>query len=633
MFKHTSTTFSQERKMNRKHLSTLAAIFTLSILAATAGAAQVTWNGGDATNNQWTQANNWGGAVPLTTDDVIFMATTTPANRQTVDTVADQTVNSVMFWDPSDTTANTFSPLIGASADSHKLTITTGNITTYGLVRSSPARGRIQDSIQLPTGVSGTWTVSGARLYTYGKIYGDSTNTITLTTGGINDYWGLYGDSTSTYTGNWIIKGGDFAIGTGGFGSAAKITYDVLTGSSNRTASGNPAVPLVITSEIFTTPTSVSSMSWLTTGTVRLSGALTGKTSITYNGSGTGTMYIGDSSLGSQPVNTTTGGIGPQYGTLIIDKTKALPDTNTAGYSAGGSGTTSLTKLLWNLADTVNNPIVLYSKYSPTLLVNTVTLGGQHTSGTLTFAGDVTLGYSDGTSNLTAATGGPVDFTGLIKPGSGVLNSGIVKVGLGTVKFSRAAGNTYNGGTTITVGTLLVNNTSGSGTGTGAVAVQIGATLGGSGFISGGVTSTGGILAPGNSPGTLTVGGLTLDGTSVLSYELDANDQTIGSGINDLIQVNGNLTLDGTFNLDAIIGGSQLAAGSYRLINYTGSLTDNTLDLGTGLPLGYTYNIDTATSGQVNLVVIIPEPATLALLAMGGLMMVNFRGRGHRRTV
>lgn len=628
MFKHTSTTFSQERKMNRKHLSTLAAIFTLSILAATAGAAQVTWNGGDATNNQWTQANNWGGAVPLTTDDVIFMATTTPANRQTVNTVADQTVNSVMFWDPTNSTANTFSPLIGASANSHKLTITTGNITTYGLPQSYNARGRIQDSIQLPTGVSGTWSATGARLETSGKIYGDSTNTITLTTGTTGKSWYIFGDSTATYTGNWIIKGGDSTVRAGWSGSAPKITYDVISGAQNQMHVDNLAVPVVITSEIFTTPTSAGSMFWLTPGTVRLTGALTGKTSIGLNGSGgVGVIYIGDSSLGSQPVNTTTGGIGGQYGTFIIDKTKALPDTNTVGYSIQGGTGASIGKLLWNVADTVENPILIYSPESAVGSgVWTGTLGGQHTSGTLTLHGDIKLSTTNGRHNLTAATGGPVDITGLIKPNTGVTNAGIIKIGPGIVKLSKTTGNTYQGTTTITAGTLLVNNTSGSGTGTGAVAVQTGATLGGSGFISGVVTSAGGILAPGNSPGTLTVGGLTLDGTSILSYELDAIDQTVGSGINDLIQVNGNLTLDGTFNLDAIIGGSQLAAGSYRLINYTGSLTDNTLELGTGLPLGFTYSIDTATSGEVNLV-IIPEPATLALLAMGGLMLLAGRRR------
>ncbi|MHB1155449.1 MAG: beta strand repeat-containing protein [Phycisphaerales bacterium] len=609
--------------MNRKHLSTLATIFTISILGAAAGAAQVTWNGGGADSN-WTTGLNWGGAVPATTDNVIFMNTATPVARRTVNTVADQTVNSVMFWDPTDSTSNSWQPIIGTSVNSHKLTITTGNITTYGAPQGYNGRGTIEDSIVLPTGVSGTWAATGVRLQTDGSIYGDSTNTITLTTGTTGKSWYLNGNSTSTYTGNFIIKSGDSNVGAGGFGSAAKITYDLISGGQNRIAVANPAVPVTITSEIYTTPASAGSMVWLTGGTVRLSGALTGKTSITYNGSGTGTMYIGDSSLGSQPVNTNTGGISTQYGTMIIDKTSSLPASATVGFSVGGNSTTSLTKLLWNVADTVNNPITIYSMYAPTLLTYTATLGSQHTSGTLTLADNVTLGYSNGTINLTAATGGLVDITGLIKPNTGVTNAGIIKVGSGIVKLSKATGNTYNGGTTVTAGTLLVNNTTGSGTGTGAVAVQTGATLGGSGFITGNVTSTGGILAPGNSPGTLTVGGLVLDGASVLSYELDATDQTVGSNINDLIEVNGNLTLDGTFNLASIIGGSQLLAGSYRLINYTGSLTDNTLDLGTGLPLGYTYTIDTATNGEVNLV-IIPEPATLGLLALGGLLMLPRR--------
>jgi autotransporter-associated beta strand protein len=53
----------------------------------------------------------------------------------------------------------------------------------------------------------------------------------------------------------------------------------------------------------------------------------------------------------------------------------------------------------------------------------------------------------------------------------------------GTITLSGA--NTDTGATSITAGTLLVNNTTGSGTGTNTVTVASGATLGGTGTISG----------------------------------------------------------------------------------------------------------------------------------------------------
>ncbi|MFA7236650.1 MAG: PEP-CTERM sorting domain-containing protein [Phycisphaeraceae bacterium] len=199
------------------------------------------------------------------------------------------------------------------------------------------------------------------------------------------------------------------------------------------------------------------------------------------------------------------------------------------------------------------------------------------------------------------------------------------KTGLGTVNLSRLTGNTYDGSTTVSAGTLLVNNTSGSATGTGAVSVAGGATLGGGGFISGSVTfADNAILAPGNSPGTLTVGGMTLANASVLNFQLDATNHTVGGGANDLVQVNGDLTLDGILNI-SVLNGASLSDGVYRLFNYTGNLTNNTLAQGTGFTAGYSVQVDTG-SKQVNLVVI-PEPATLGLLAVGGMMVFAPRRR------
>ncbi|WP_412180278.1 autotransporter-associated beta strand repeat-containing protein, partial [Variovorax paradoxus] len=176
----------------------------------------------------------------------------------------------------------------------------------------------------------------------------------------------------------------------------------------------------------------------------------------------------------------------------------------------------------------------------------------------------------------------------------------LVKVGSGTLELSGA--NTYTGGTTVAAGTLAVNNASGSATGTGAVQVQGGATLAGNGSVAGAVSiAKGGVLSAGNAGvGTLTLGGLNLAEGSVLNYDL-GQANTAGGALNDRVQVNGNLQLDGTLNVAQSKGGV-FGAGIYRLIDYTGSLTDNGLDIGSAPVAAKDLQVQTSVAQQVNLV-------------------------------
>ncbi|MGB0716053.1 MAG: autotransporter-associated beta strand repeat-containing protein [Phycisphaerae bacterium] len=125
-----------------------------------------------------------------------------------------------------------------------------------------------------------------------------------------------------------------------------------------------------------------------------------------------------------------------------------------------------------------------------------------------------------------------VEFKGLIA-GSG----GIVKQGSG--RQILAEGNMYTGGTTITGGSLYVNNPSGSATGTGNILVSSGGRLAGNGSVSGDVEVTNGTISPGFELGTLTTeGAVTLASNSRLVMELAGpvagveHDQLIASEIN-----------------------------------------------------------------------------------------------------
>ena len=76
----------------------------------------------------------------------------------------------------------------------------------------------------------------------------------------------------------------------------------------------------------------------------------------------------------------------------------------------------------------------------------------------------------------------------------------------------------------------------------------------------------------------------------------------VGGGTNDLVIVTGALTLDGTLTI-ADAGG--FSRGVYRLFNYGGALTDNSLVIA-GPPARFVAGdmlISTATAGQVNLIV------------------------------
>ncbi len=148
----------------------------------------------------------------------------------------------------------------------------------------------------------------------------------------------------------------------------------------------------------------------------------------------------------------------------------------------------------------------------------------------------------------------------------GGAGAGITKVGDGTLVLSGI--NSYFGDTIINAGTLLANNVSGSATSTGAVTVNANATLGGTGSIGGATTvNSAGIIAPGNSTGTLTFSnGLTLSGGSNLTMELETpttdQDQIVVSGGTFSSAATVTLTVQGT-----------PALGSYLLIDGSGATT------------------------------------------------------------
>ncbi len=220
--------------------------------------------------------------------------------------------------------------------------------------------------------------------------------------------------------------------------------------------------------------------------------------------------------------------------------------------------------------------------------------GGSETIGSLAgggaAGGNVTF---SGSGLITGSNNSSTTFSGVI---SGV--GGLTKTGSGVFALAPpSGGNTYVSGTTVSAGTLLVNNTSGSGTGSGPVTVNSGGTLGGTGSIAGAVAiNSGGHIAPGMSIESLGVGSLSLAAGSILDFELDT---MLGVDTSDLINVtttNGLTINGGTLNL---VNAGNMTGGFYTLIDYSGGLSGSLSNISLGsVPAGFSYRLFNDASSQ-----------------------------------
>lgn len=442
----------------------------------------------------------------------------------------------------------------------------------------------------------------------------------------VDGVWAVNAGGSWPATTNWT--GG---LSPNGLGSTANFASVNITG--NRTVTLDSAV--TVSSLVFGDTT--ASHNWtLNTGTggsLNLD-AVTGTPNIAVNNqtttigvpiagaeglskSGAGTLVLGAS-------NTFTAGLTANAGITQLkpaDYANALASGSTVTINNGATVQVGAINCIGNSTAFVVNSggTLTFQPYhchvwGLTLNGGAITTSGSGKYGSEDFALDVNatvggttpstitltngIGIGSGARTITVADATSSSATDLTLSGAGALRNGgtFVKAGPGTMAITNA--NAHTGGTTVSEGTLLANNTSGSATGSGAVTVNTGATLGGTGIISG-ATTVAGILAPGaNAIGTLTLNNtLGLNGSTTM--EIHKTGSTL---IRDRVQGVTTLTFGGTLTVSAT--GDALAAGDsfplFGATTYSGSFTSiNLPPLGSGLAWD---NTQLAVNGTISVI-------------------------------
>ena len=222
--------------------------------------------------------------------------------------------------------------------------------------------------------------------------------------------------------------------------------------------------------------------------------------------------------------------------------------------------------------------------------------------------------------------------------------SGPITVSAGNLVLGSNLGLNVTGAANVTAGTLTVTANSGdstagelgNNTAAGAITIAQGATLDASSFtlyklqpaqrlINGGTFKTGGtlerfgdntiVVGSDGGAGTFNLtGNLQLTNqfapspnTNGLKFDL-GNTTTVGGGVNDVLAVSGNISVDSSSGQIPIIVNplnGALATGTYELMTYGGSLTGSSTDFSiSGASSGTTrqsFTIDTSHLGHIDL--------------------------------
>lgn len=453
-------------------------------------------------------------------------------------------------------------------------------------------------------------------------------------------------------------------------------TSFVVGDSPNDGSSSGNSVVLGSGTNIITTPL-------MTVGGRKIGASMTinaGGVLLLTNGASPTDLNVGINSAGSasnptSTFNMTGGTLVANLNNLVIGGRTGAP----SGAAGGGSTGTFILGTSGSNSVTANSIIIGQTSASTggTAPVGTATgtltiNGGNLTAGSIILAQRVN-GNANGTLNL---VGGTTTLTGDLSDGGGtstlILNNGTLdmtgkNIGAGgaTIDTLTLAAGTlknvaeinggapvtkstsgvlimdgtlaYTGATTVAAGTLQVRGTL---SGTPSVTVAAGAILNGGGTINGSALVSG-TLAPGLSPGKLTVNGVAgFDVGSTFAIEL--NGITAATGYDQLViglagemQIAPGSNLSLALNYPAELGAEFTIVDNFGISGISGAF-GNLLDQGNidAVFNGGTWSFQADyTGGDGNdltlTVVAVPEPTT-ALTIMGGIGMLALLRRGRR---
>jgi outer membrane autotransporter protein len=380
-----------------------------------------------------------------------------------------------------------------APNDPTTLTIASGSATQSGVVSGNGAVIKLG---------AGTTTLSGANTYSGGAVISNGTLNITALTGA---------------------------------GSGTITLGDANTGANNVTLTGNSGTGVIPMQNNIVVANQGSGTATLevTAQNSQWGGAsiqLNRPTTFQTNYAGVGGGYLGkyDSSsvisgnVGTLTVQALSTGKAYVAGNNTFVGTVVLPQGNVWTFHQGAFGGSGNSVIMSGTAG--------LALYDADLAIGALTGVSGNTINTSALGSNV----------LTISSANSATFAGVVS-GTG----GIIKDGSGTQTLSGA--NTYTSTTTINGGRLTVNGSIASAN----VFINPGGTLGGTGNVMGHVTSSG-FVSPGNSPGTLTIGG---------------NYTQLGNGT---LQIAVAGAQPGQFSVLAV-GGKAMLAGTLQVVKENGA--------------------------------------------------------------
>lgn len=596
----------------------------ISLLAASSALAlDGSWNV-DASGN-WSDTANWSGNVVATGNGFTATFANNITASRTVTLDSSRAVGSLVFGDADPTSAASW---ILSRTGTETFTLNNSTSST-SFVTVNPLGGNATATISLPVGSGASAPViekngSGTLVFTVSNPF---TSKLTITGGTLqvtaDNQLGASGsfatDRITLSNGSTLRTGSSFTlngargitIGTGG--GTLNLNGGALTYAGRFTGIGQTLTTAGSAGLTLTNTTStVSDVNWDLTG------------------NGTRIFFNSTNALG-------TGSVQVRNNVRLVSQVAAIGTVANGVTLASGGGISARTAVA-----TFSNVVF------PTTGTVVFNKDDSATFGLTISSGASLIGsLSVDTSQQALAAVGDVTLSGIFSGGSG----GLTKIGTGTSgKLILGGANTYSGNTTISTGTLslgaagsignsaLISLASAATFDVSAVsgfALGAAQTLGGVGSVVGSVTANG-TLSPGltGAVGTISFGNnLGLGSGAIIAYQLIGTDTTVGGGVNDLSSITGDFTLGGTLNVTETIANSFLSANAgdtWRLFNFTGTLIDNGLSLGSmpALSGGKSFAIDTSVANQVNLAVV-PEPASLVTVAIG-LAAVGAAGARRR---